>query len=100
LPCVYRKSVTGATRVVTFLRVEENSCGRRRGNPHSETSPMNIFKTFSLTWWQAAAFKVGLLGVGIILGAHWHEFFGGYLLPIGIVAAVSLIYVSYVWLRQ
>jgi hypothetical protein len=61
---------------------------------------MNIFKTFSLTWWQAAAFKVGLLGVGIILGAHWHEFFGGYLLPIGIVAAVSLIYVSYVWLRQ
>jgi hypothetical protein len=61
---------------------------------------MNIFKTFALTWWQAAFFKVGLLGLGIIVGAYWHELFAGYLLPIGVVAAVSLAYVTYVWWKQ
>jgi hypothetical protein len=61
---------------------------------------MNIFKTFTLTWWQAVFFKIGLLGLGIILGTHWHELFAGYLLPIGIVTAGSLVYVTYVWAKQ
>jgi hypothetical protein len=61
---------------------------------------MNIFKTFTLKWWQAAFFKVGLLGLGIVLGTSWHEFFAGYLLPIGFVAALSLAYVTYVWWGQ
>ena len=61
---------------------------------------MNIFKSFTYTWWQAAFFKIGLLGLGVIVGSHWHELFAGYLLPVGVVAAVSLVYVTFVWWRQ
>jgi hypothetical protein len=61
---------------------------------------MNFFKTFSLTWWQSTFFKVGLLGLGIVIGTSWHELFAGYLLPILVIAAVSLAYVSYVWWKQ
>jgi len=61
---------------------------------------MNLFKTFSLTWWQAAFFKVGLLGLGIAIGAYCHELLAGYLLPILVIAAASLAYVSYVWWKQ
>ena len=61
---------------------------------------MNLFKTFSLTWKQAAAFKVGLLGLGIALGTYCHEIFAGYLLPILAIAAVSIVYVSFVWWNQ
>jgi hypothetical protein len=39
---------------------------------------MNPFKTFSLTWWQAGIFKVGVLALGIVLGVYWQENFGGY----------------------
>jgi len=34
------------------------------------------------------------------MGAYWHDFFGGYLLVLFIVAAVSLAYVTYVWWKQ
>lgn len=40
--------------------------------------PMNIFKTFTLKWWQAGVFKVGMLALGISIGAYWHDVFGGY----------------------
>jgi hypothetical protein len=36
---------------------------------------MNLFKTFTLTWWQAGSFKLGMWASGIAVGAHWHEFF-------------------------
>jgi hypothetical protein len=29
---------------------------------------MNLFKTFTLKWWQAGMFKVGLLAVGVMNG--------------------------------
>ena len=61
---------------------------------------MNLFKTFSLTWRQAAFFKVGLLGLGIVIGTYCHELFASYLLPILAIAAVSIAYVSYVWWKQ
>ena len=41
---------------------------------------MNLFKTFTLTWWQTSFFKVGMGAAGIAVGAYWHEFFGNYLL--------------------
>jgi hypothetical protein len=61
---------------------------------------MEIFKTFTLKWWQAGIFKWGLLSLGIVIGTYWHEFFAGYLVLLLITAAVSLAYVSYVWWRQ
>jgi hypothetical protein len=61
---------------------------------------LNVLKTFSLKWWQAAFFKVGMLATGIVIGAHWHGLFGGYFLPLIILAIVSLAYVLYVWWKQ
>ena len=61
---------------------------------------MNPFKTFTLKWWQTSLFKLGMLALGIAIGAYWHYFFGGYLLILLIVAAVSLASVTYVWWKQ
>jgi hypothetical protein len=61
---------------------------------------MNIFKTFTLKWWQTSLFKLGMLALGIAIGAYWHSFFGDYLPVLIIVAAVSLAYVTYVWWKQ
>ncbi|MGA2421197.1 MAG: hypothetical protein ABSG69_14040 [Candidatus Acidiferrum sp.] len=61
---------------------------------------MNIFKTLTLKWWQTGIFKIGLLALGIAIGAYLHDIFGGYLVVLTVVAALSLAYVTYVWWRQ
>lgn len=61
---------------------------------------MNIFKTFTLKWWQTSLFKLGMLALGVVIGTYWHLVFGDYLLVLIIVAAVSLAYVTYVWWKQ
>jgi hypothetical protein len=61
---------------------------------------MNLFKTFTLKWWQGALFKWGMLALGIAVGAYWHDFFGGYFPILILVAVVCLAYVTYVWWKQ
>jgi hypothetical protein len=61
---------------------------------------MNLFKTFTLKWWEAGLFKVGLLALGIAIGAYGHLLFDGVLPALLVVAAVSLAYVTCVWLKQ
>jgi hypothetical protein len=61
---------------------------------------MNLFKTFTLKWWQAGIFKWGVLAAGIAIGAYWHEFFVSYLLLLVIAAVIGLAYVTYVWWKQ
>jgi hypothetical protein len=61
---------------------------------------VNLFKTFTLTWWQASFFKAGLLALGIAIGAHWSDFFGGYLVVLIIVAVVCLAYITYARAKQ
>ena len=61
---------------------------------------MNIFKTFTLKWWQTGFFKLGMLALGIAIGTYWHDVFGGYLLVLIIVAVLSLAYITYVWWKQ
>jgi hypothetical protein len=61
---------------------------------------MNLFKTFTLKWWQAGLFKWGVLALGIVIGTYWHALFAGYLLVLIIFAAVSLAYLTYVWAKQ
>lgn len=61
---------------------------------------MNLFKTFSLTWWQAGLFKAGLLAVGILIGANWNAFFTSYFPILIAVAVISLTCVTYVWAKQ
>jgi hypothetical protein len=61
---------------------------------------MNLFKTFTLKWYQTSLFKLGMLALGIAIGAYWHVFFGGYVSILIVVAAVSLAYVTYIWWKQ
>ena len=61
---------------------------------------MNIFKTFTLQWWQTGLFKWGLLALGIAVGAYWHDFFGSYLALLLILATLCLAYITYVWWKQ
>jgi hypothetical protein len=61
---------------------------------------MNVFKTFTLKWWQTGLFKLGMLALGIAIGTYWRDFFGGYLFVLIVVTAVSLTYVAYIWWKQ
>lgn len=61
---------------------------------------MNVFKTFTLTWWQGALFKWGVFALGIAVGAYWYDIFSGYLPILTIFAVISLAYVTYVWAKQ
>jgi hypothetical protein len=38
----------------------------------NEESSVNIFKTFTLKWWQGALFKLGMWASGIAVGAYSH----------------------------
>ena len=61
---------------------------------------MNLFKPFTLQWWQTSMFKIGMLTLGIALGAYLHDFFGGYLIILLVISALSLAYVTYIWWKQ
>jgi hypothetical protein len=37
---------------------------------------LNLFKSYTFTWWQIGIFKVALLTMGAAAGARWHRFFG------------------------
>lgn len=61
---------------------------------------MNIFKTFTMKWWQAGLFKAGLLALGIAVGTYWHNIFSGFIPELVAVAVICLSYVTYVWAKQ
>jgi hypothetical protein len=65
-----------------------------------ENRAMNIFKSFTFTWWQGASFKWGIFLLGIAVGASWPEIFGAYVPALVVIAAVFLAYVTYVWWNQ
>lgn len=57
---------------------------------------MRIFKNYTFAWWQIGLFKIGLLLVGIAIGAYWPEVFAEYILHILIVGIVLSLYIKYV----
>ena len=65
-----------------------------------EETHVNLFKTFTLKWWQGGLFKWGVFALGIAAGTYWHDLFAGYLPALIIFAGASLAYVTYVWAKQ
>jgi hypothetical protein len=61
---------------------------------------MNLLKSFTLNWRQAALYKIGMGALGILIGTYWHELFAGYVVPLCAVGVGCLAYVTYVWWRQ
>jgi hypothetical protein len=61
---------------------------------------MNLFKSFTMKWWQGALFKWGMFALGIAVGTYWHDFFASYIPVLLILSALSLGYITCVWWRQ
>lgn len=61
---------------------------------------MNIFKTFTLKWWQGSIFKISMAAVGVILGVYFQDFFLRYIALVTAVAILGAIYITSVWLKQ
>lgn len=61
---------------------------------------MTIFKTASLKWWQVSIFKISLLALGIAIGSYFADVFVPYQVHLLVLAIVTGIYISYVWLKQ
>ncbi len=61
---------------------------------------MNLFKSFTLKWWQAGLLKVSLISLGIILGVYFQEFFLQWIVLVTIAFVVPAIYIASVWWKQ
>jgi hypothetical protein len=60
----------------------------------------NLFKSFTLKWWQASLFKLAMLAAGVAIGTYWSTFFRDYLPVLILVAVLAASYVTYVWWKQ
>lgn len=60
---------------------------------------MNIFKSYTFKWWQMGIFKLALIGIGILIGSYWAEFWGGLTTPVIVVTVVASAYVLCVAVR-
>ena len=61
---------------------------------------MNLFKSFTLKWWQASLFKLAMLAAGVAIGSYWADFFHDYLPIVILVAVIAASYVTYVRWKQ
>ena len=63
-------------------------------------SHVNLFKTVRLRWFEIGVFKAGLLAAGVAVGAFCADFFMQYQPALVGIAAISLVYIAYVWMKQ
>jgi len=61
---------------------------------------MNVFKSFTLTWWQASLFKLSVLSFGLILGSVYYTFFSQWTLFLAVVFVVTTVSIIAVWWKQ
>jgi len=61
---------------------------------------MNIFKTFTLRWWQAGVLKISLLSLGIIIGATWSDILYPWRMVLLLVFVLSTASIFYIWWKQ
>jgi hypothetical protein len=61
---------------------------------------MNVFKSFTLRWWQGSLFKFSMVALGIVLGATWPEIFRAWCSVLLVVFALPAAYLSWVWWKQ
>ncbi len=61
---------------------------------------MNIFKSFTLLWWQVGIFKLCLISLGLALGSTWPEFFRRWITLWVTLFIILGLYLGYIWLLQ
>jgi hypothetical protein len=60
----------------------------------------NLFKKFTLNWWQAGVFKIAVASVGVVIGATWPEIFAPLRLPLLLVYVLCGAFIAFVWWKQ
>jgi len=60
----------------------------------------NIYKSFTLKWWQTGLFKWSLLSFGIAVGATWSDVFSPWRGPLLAIGIVPGIYFMWIWWKQ
>jgi len=61
---------------------------------------MDLFRPMTLTWWQLGLFKLGMLALGVAIGACWPLLFHGFTVVLAAIAIVCLAYIGWLWLRR
>lgn len=61
---------------------------------------MQLFKSYTFTWWQMGIFKLALLSMGVAIGAYWNELFRGYSIALIVIALIMSAYIAYISLKQ
>ena len=61
---------------------------------------MNIFKSYTFSWWEMGVFKLALIAIGISVGIYWQSFFIQYIEVIWGIAILASIYSMYIAIRQ
>lgn len=61
---------------------------------------MNLFKNYTYSWKEIGIFKLAMLTIGVIIGAHWPTVVMDNLMLIAVVAAVTTAYTMYVSFGQ
>jgi hypothetical protein len=61
---------------------------------------MQLFKSYTFTWWQLAIFKTSLLSIGAALGAYFSQLILANLTVIIVIAVLTTTYIIYLALKQ
>jgi hypothetical protein len=61
---------------------------------------MNLFRSYTFSWWQMGIIKLTLLAIGVSIGVQWESFFEMYHVFIWSIAIVGSLYGIYISLRQ
>ncbi|AFV24105.1 hypothetical protein Mpsy_1899 [Methanolobus psychrophilus R15] len=61
---------------------------------------MQLFHSYTFTWWQIGIFKLALLSIGFSIGAYWNEFFIDHLIALIVIAIITSAYIAYISLKQ
>lgn len=61
---------------------------------------MNLFKSFTLTWWQGSLFKLALLCLGLAIGSTWPDLFWDWTAFLWVIFLLAGSYVTWIWYRQ
>jgi len=61
---------------------------------------MDLFKSYTYTWWQMAILKTALIAAGVAIGAYWHNFFQPYLTVVIIIWLATAAYTLYISFKR
>jgi hypothetical protein len=61
---------------------------------------MNLFKSYTLTWWQFGLLKTALIAFGLAIGASWPAVVSGWVPVLWVIFIIPSIYLMSVAVKQ